>query len=557
LPKVHVNKQQSTSHIMGALRYLVITAILTFPTHATFDEDSEEEDYFVDEHEDFEEEGCPGRKRFCRCDLSKPSTFHHDDATEWCFMLHDPDCVLGTGQVAAELPKMGANTIAPCWKISGRGLFWQRQLQEPDVLKRCSPPDTTACVQSRPELLPNVFSALDTGSVSSELSISMGLANLGAALQRLGFNHSAVMLVGQFEADAQVYPQLDKQGLPAINSAIADMVRFFVVGSPIPRDVFETLLPPQARSALVALNAVVMWGHTIWALVQLFPVEGGFFFTDLPGTDGIMFVGVDSLGLAGTSTVATAGLSGKVSILDACTGSGVQGITAARHAILKGFDVDLTLLDINPRAKRFATANLFLNEVHGRFVQSDMVAGVRFATFDIILANTPFVPSSEIARGTWAYFTDGGTDGERVTARVVQEGLPLLKRTGRMIIATPIYNPDTIFQRLVSWGLDPQDAGAFIVHSDIQPYTKPGHVIKTVAREGIIAISRCTAGTKTEVVMRAWTAIEGCGVGPKWNNWMNCFHEKSHELRSRVLGKIAEFIGNKCKLTASASNDEL
>jgi len=473
-------------------------------------------------------------------------------------MVDDPGCVFGTGEVATELQTMGIGPIAPCWKISGRGLFWQRQLQEPDVQKRCSPPETEACVKSRTAFLADVFLPLDSGSEFSELSISAGLLTLGTALGQLGFNHSSVMLVGQYEADAQLYPQLALKGLPTISSAIADMVRLFIVGSPIPHDVFETLLPSHARAALVALNVVVIWGHAVFALVQLFPVEGGLFFTDLPGTDGIMFIGVDSMGLAGASTMATAGLSGKVSILDACTGSGVQGIVAAQHATLKGFDVDLTLVDVNPRARRFAAANLILNEVQGRFVQSDVFAEVRSSVFDIILANTPFVPSSEIMAGTWAYFTDGGTDGEKITARVVQEGLPLLKPEGRMLLVTPIYNPDGIFQRLMSWGWTQQDAGALILHSDTRQYTTPGHVIETYAQEGIIAISRCSAGAhKSEVVQRLWTVVEGCGAGPKWNNWINCFHEESHKRRNRVLGTIAEFIGSKCRPKASESSDEL
>ena len=55
-----------------------------------------------------------------------------------------------------------------------------------------------------------------------------------------------------------------------------------------------------------------------------------------------------------------------------CTGSGVQGITAALAAMAHGdAHIDLTLVDINPRARAFVTVNLLLNGVSGQFLLSD------------------------------------------------------------------------------------------------------------------------------------------------------------------------------------------
>jgi len=311
------------------------------------------------------------------------------------------------------------------------------------------------------------------------------------------------------------------------------------------------------RYALLELGVLVMWDFVVFAAVQLFPVEGGLFFTDLPATDGIMCIGVDSNGLASASTVAAAGLSGKIDILDVCTGSGVQGITAARHAIAQGLDVDLTLLDINPRARRFVTANLLLNGANGKFVESDVFAEVQSSTFDIILANTPFVPTSEWSgKHAFALYTDGGVDGEAITRRVIQEGLPLLRTTGRMLIATPIYNQNTILQRLRAWFTTWHDAGIIVLYSEPESYSHPANIITTVAREGIIGISRGNTDMKAIVVKRAWTAMAGCGSGPKWNNWMNCFHPESSELRVSVLRDLSEFIGGE-SFTTAPDTDEL
>ena len=183
--------------------------------------------------------------------------------------------------------------------------------------------------------------------------------------------------------------------------------------------------------------------------MHIFPVEGNFYFTDVNNKrdNSIMKIGPDSLGMSNpvselvSAVPVVAGGSATLRILDLCTGSGVQGINAALFATAKGLDVDLTLVDINPRSRRFVKANLLLNDVKGTWLEGDVYGALppAPAPFHFILANPPYWPAHNKL-----LFHAGGPDGERVTAEVVRGGTPLLHENGLMVIVTPIFNPDQV-----------------------------------------------------------------------------------------------------------------
>lgn len=109
--------------------------------------------------------------------------------------------------------------------------------------------------------------------------------------------------------------------------------------------------------------------------VQLTPVahtNGCIFATDYSqigrgsGFDPVMYVGVDSLGL-----VAAAPREKKAKrAIDFCSGCGIQGIVAS-----KTYASDVTLVELNPRAIRFARFNIYLNGCQGRVkaIQADLM----------------------------------------------------------------------------------------------------------------------------------------------------------------------------------------
>ena len=97
----------------------------------------------------------------------------------------------------------------------------------------------------------------------------------------------------------------------------------------------------------------------MWSLVQVSPVEGVVVVTDFLFTnwyprdfESVMSLGHDSRALAAALPAIPKGR-----LLDLCAGSGVQAIVAAA----RGGVTDVTLVDINPRARRFARFNMLIN----------------------------------------------------------------------------------------------------------------------------------------------------------------------------------------------------
>jgi methylase of polypeptide subunit release factors len=97
-------------------------------------------------------------------------------------------------------------------------------------------------------------------------------------------------------------------------------------------------------------------------------------------------------------------------VLDLCTGSGVQGLIAAPNA------AEVVGVDISRRAAALASINARLNQVANFTARhGDLFGPVRGETFDLVIANPPFVPGPQ--RGP--SYHSGGPRGDRVLHRVV------------------------------------------------------------------------------------------------------------------------------------------
>lgn len=97
-------------------------------------------------------------------------------------------------------------------------------------------------------------------------------------------------------------------------------------------------------------------------------------------------------------------------VLDIGTGSGVQGIVAAKMGC------DVTFSDIDSEAVWCAKANAGENGVEGRFVVSDLFEKIS-GRFDTIIFNPPYLPSGEAE----VKALDGGKDGREVIDRFISE----------------------------------------------------------------------------------------------------------------------------------------
>jgi methylase of polypeptide subunit release factors len=120
------------------------------------------------------------------------------------------------------------------------------------------------------------------------------------------------------------------------------------------------------------------------------------------------------LGVGGASvTLAQATVRRPVeTALDVGTGCGVQALHLSRHARY------VTAADRNPRALSLARLTAALNGLDWDLIEGDLLAPVRDRTFDLVVANPPFVVGP--ARDGWAY-RDSGLAGDAVSERLVRE----------------------------------------------------------------------------------------------------------------------------------------
>jgi methylase of polypeptide subunit release factors len=207
--------------------------------------------------------------------------------------------------------------------------------------------------------------------------------------------------------------------------------------------------------------------------------------TSLDGA--VMYIGPDSLALVNHLPL----LLPTSRILDLCTGSGVQALSA----LLGDRTSNALCVDINERALRFVTFNAALNGLadqvdvrqadliagtmtcskQGDIVQKSLVEGLREASlqmnlreltssFDVILANPPFIPvppDDDTILQRYGLFSSGGPDGEDVLKVVVQIASALLPPYGGLLgIVSEFMNPpisdevegnESLLRRIQAW----------------------------------------------------------------------------------------------------------
>jgi len=176
---------------------------------------------------------------------------------------------------------------------------------------------------------------------------------------------------------------------------------------------------------------------TVAANVSVYPCTGSYFITDhrfqppwpnnyAAPAQPVMHLGEDSYALAYLSPKPPNG--GQV--LDLCTGSGIQAIMAARRA------KHVVGVDINSRAVNFARFNAALN---GVATKTDFRCGDLYNPlgeddrFDLILANPPFIPSSNSGVDR-LLFQDAGPTGDQISGPILAGLLMHLKPKGMAVI---------------------------------------------------------------------------------------------------------------------------
>ena len=111
-------------------------------------------------------------------------------------------------------------------------------------------------------------------------------------------------------------------------------------------------------------------------------------------------------------------IKGGQSVLEIGTGSGLVSMYASL------LTDDVTATDINYNALELAEKNFRLNNINTiRLEFGDLFEPVKDKKFDVILFNTPYLPtdSDDIINDDLNYAFDGGLDGRKVIDRFIKE----------------------------------------------------------------------------------------------------------------------------------------
>ncbi|MFE7271574.1 HemK2/MTQ2 family protein methyltransferase [Streptomyces sp. NPDC057623] len=137
-------------------------------------------------------------------------------------------------------------------------------------------------------------------------------------------------------------------------------------------------------------------------------------------------------------------------VLDVGTGSGALAIEAARRG------TRVTAVDVSWRAVCTARLNARLARLPVRIRHGNLFAPVRGQSFDLILANPPYVPapgSDQAPRGA-ARSWDAGRDGRLVLDRICREAPALLRPGGVLLVVhSALSCPDRTLTHLRGSGL--------------------------------------------------------------------------------------------------------
>ncbi|MBI2569982.1 MAG: methyltransferase [Candidatus Schekmanbacteria bacterium] len=219
-------------------------------------------------------------------------------------------------------------------------------------------------------------------------------------------------------------------GLDRMSPTAQALLRTFYLGEAAEAEEIAALIGEEALAALVSLGLVAREANRVsFEAFRLVPYQGQFFWVNrfLGGEkrdDFAVYLGPDSYALAQRIPACP----GK-SVLDVCSGSGVQAITAAARMGVE----TVVGLELLPEAIRVAEINAALNGVAARvqFRRSDLFAALAPGeTFDLILCNPPFVPCPpDLALPEYSGSGPTGTD---FMARFLTELPRVLARPGRV-----------------------------------------------------------------------------------------------------------------------------
>jgi hypothetical protein len=250
-----------------------------------------------------------------------------------------------------------------------------------------------------------------------------GVRTLGEALVSAGYTSDG--LAAALPTDDASYD--DPRELPFLlrllppGERLSTLIRLFRLSVPVPRSEAAAALRPVSLERVERMRLLI-GRDDVESPVRLFPFADLILAADREPRRGALahdhVLGLTSGSLLLSNLVVRLPVG---SALDVGTGGGVQALALARHSTA------VDAVDVNPRALNFAAFNACLNGVANlRLLEGDLFAPVAGRSYDLVVANPPYVisPDKRFA------FRDAGLDGDALSQAVVRETPGFLREGG-------------------------------------------------------------------------------------------------------------------------------
>lgn len=230
------------------------------------------------------------------------------------------------------------------------------------------------------------------------------------ALDKMKYHLIMTMILG--EKNYFVNPITDyktiKREVKKLNPLKQDLFCFFALGEPIKKSKIYEVLCPNVIDYFVEIEIMNQDDVDVWMNNFLitsycncyFVVSNVYYYPTNQSFEQKPYIGIDTYWLSRIVVNRTHGR-----VLDLCTGSGIQGILAAKNSSY------VVGVDIDPLSVKIATFNTILNEVDEKMQirLGSLYEPVKDEQFDFILSNPPFIPIP--SNVNFPICGDGGEDG--------------------------------------------------------------------------------------------------------------------------------------------------
>ncbi|MCA9381407.1 peptide chain release factor N(5)-glutamine methyltransferase [Candidatus Dojkabacteria bacterium] len=153
---------------------------------------------------------------------------------------------------------------------------------------------------------------------------------------------------------------------------------------------------------------------------------------------------------------------GKVNFIDIGTGSGAIGITFAKELEKREIDYSGILSDNSEESLAVAKQNVEKLKAYGlQLTASNLLRNVEHTTYNVILANLPYIPTSRIPNLTSSVkdfepisALDGGEDGLDLIRKLIYSASAYLDKNGVIILEVDDTHTHKFAEEFIGWDIE-------------------------------------------------------------------------------------------------------